>query len=307
MRAHFKLSTVFLLILVYLITIQFAQLMITPVVADTEEITYEEDFTTYEGGKATAKITTEHPWIADASNTVVCSMKLNVWPSGVRHLYDIYFHVSAKFGNETVVKTCSMGDIEDINRYHRTSCTFTPTITSDSLETAIYFNYSVREDVILWIDPFTFSRNINAFNITITKADVRAPYINFESPTANDLVRGVVPIRARVYDLESSGISLVEFSSDGSEWYTMSPENDEEYFTFNWNAIPVNEGEREIYVRARDNLGNTRTKSITITVEPPKIGDCIVFYFPYIGVGLLIVLIAISTVLIYRRISRRKS
>ena len=131
-----------------------------------------------------------------------------------------------------------------------------------------YFDplYWLEEGEIAEGEPFFLKvvgedRAGNTADYTIQlRVDLTPPSLEITSPTEGDVVSGVVPVKLKAEDRESSIFSFT-YSLDGEKLTeTTSP-------IYLWNTSTMEDGEHEIEVTAVDEAGNKVSVSLNVVVD----------------------------------------
>jgi hypothetical protein len=99
-------------------------------------------------------------------------------------------------------------------------------------------------------------------NIYNAPADTTAPTVSITSPVANSTVSGTINISATASD--ASGINRVEFSVNGGSPANSDPTSPYGFF---YDTTGLSKGTHTITAKAFDNAGNSKTASVTVTVD----------------------------------------
>jgi peptidoglycan/xylan/chitin deacetylase (PgdA/CDA1 family) len=104
--------------------------------------------------------------------------------------------------------------------------------------------------------------------VTVT-VDNSPPEVSIESPAADSVVKGIVPVRAEASD-SVSGVAAVTFSLDGTPVGTDTTAP----YEWNWNTRPpLAQEAHTLGARAFDLAGNFSETSITVTVDNTTFDD----------------------------------
>jgi hypothetical protein len=110
------------------------------------------------------------------------------------------------------------------------------------------------------------SQSTAASASTTTSVDTTAPVVTIESPLAGAILKGAVTVRAEASDL--SGIVGVQFKVDGVnlgvEDVISQP------FSATWDTTAFSNGEHVLSATARDTVGNSKTVSVTVSLNNEK-------------------------------------
>jgi DNA-binding beta-propeller fold protein YncE len=104
------------------------------------------------------------------------------------------------------------------------------------------------------------STESDEISVVLNKSGNELPTVSITNPKAGDTIRLQATIKAEATDKE--GIDRVEFYVDG----TKVGEDTSNPYEYSWDATAVEDGERQIKVRAYDTIGQNVEKSITVTV-----------------------------------------
>jgi hypothetical protein len=107
------------------------------------------------------------------------------------------------------------------------------------------------------------ARTINVRNTRALKANRSAPSLTWKSPTSGQLVSGVMYSNCEVTASDRDGIARVDFSVDGNY------RNTEYTYPYNcsFDTTKVSNGTHYLKGVAYDTLGNSRAKTIQVTVQ----------------------------------------
>ena len=110
----------------------------------------------------------------------------------------------------------------------------------------------------------------------------------------------------------TSGVSETSFSIDGATWTSWEPFTSERFFT-----LPTNDGEKTIYFKVKDKVGNVANPTLTtilLTTTPPKEfktiktaptgNEFLSFFILFIIVVIILVLIIVALVMVIRKKKR---
>jgi hypothetical protein len=104
--------------------------------------------------------------------------------------------------------------------------------------------------------------NVGAVKTTLVRVDTAGPTVSIGSPVNRASVTRSITISARVGDARS-GVAKVRFYVDGRLVAT----DTKPAFSFKWNTTHASKGPHRLSAKAFDIAGNSRTKSIKITLR----------------------------------------
>lgn len=100
--------------------------------------------------------------------------------------------------------------------------------------------------------------------------------VSWINPTDGETVSGTVTIQINASDSDGS-IQKVEWNIDGGEWRTTTLNSTTGYYEDNWNTTTASEGNHTLTANATDNESNSKTASISVTVDneagEPRVSD----------------------------------